>query len=57
MPVFLMEQVGATVLSTLPEGFGTTGAQEVHVGGDAASPFPRHPQRLGTPLPDSMYRK
>ncbi|MCY4185569.1 MAG: hypothetical protein OXC82_05140 [Rhodobacteraceae bacterium] len=42
---------GTTVLSTLPEGIGTTGAQKVHVEGNAAGPFPRHPQRLGNPLP------
>ena len=44
------ETGGATVLSTLPEGIETTGAQEVHVGGDAVDLFPCHPQRLGNPL-------
>ena len=40
-----------TVLSALPEGLETTGAQEVYVGGDALDLFPRHPQQLGNPVP------
>ena len=42
---------GTTVLSALPEGLETTGAQEVYGGGDAMDRFPRHPQQLGNPVP------
>ena len=42
---------GTTVLSALPEGLETTGAQEVYGGGDAIDRSPYHPQQLGNPVP------